>query len=82
MLYKTRKASLKAISTPQIIPESELGAISHCKSGMTRKYPPTHPNILPKPHPIRPKWINKTPPTQALPNFESTTLHYASLSCT
>jgi len=43
-----RKSSLKGlIPTLQVKPQSDLGVISQLKSDMTRKHPPTLPDIIP-----------------------------------
>jgi hypothetical protein len=45
------------LSAPHIIPESDPGSISQNKSGMATKQTPPFPNVLSKPHSVRPKEV-------------------------
>jgi hypothetical protein len=49
--------------------ESNFGAISQLKYGMTKKLPPTLSNIFPQTHPIRPMNLNGTPPASQVSIF-------------
>jgi hypothetical protein len=54
---------------PFVMLESNFGAISQLKYGMTKKLPPTLSNIFPQTHPIRPMNLNGTPPASQVSIF-------------